>query len=74
MVQNLPEIWETWVQSLGWADPLEKGTATHSSILAWRIPWTEAIPYGTCKELYMTEQQTFSLSMVNKLYLSTRLQ
>jgi len=32
---------ETWVQSLGWKDPLEKGTATHSSILAWRIPWTE---------------------------------
>ena len=32
---------ETWIQSLGWEDPLEKGTATHSSILAWRIPWTE---------------------------------
>ena len=31
---------ETWVQSLGWEDPLEKGTVTHSSILAWRIPWT----------------------------------
>ena len=41
MVQNLPEIWETWVQSLGWEDPLEKGKATHSSILAWRIPQTE---------------------------------
>ena len=34
-------MWETWVQSLGWGDLLEKGTATHSSILAWRIPWTE---------------------------------
>ena len=34
-------MWETWVQSLGWEDPLEKGTATHSSILAWRIPRTE---------------------------------
>ena len=33
-------IWETWVQSLGWGDLLEKGTANHSSILAWRIPWT----------------------------------
>ena len=33
--------YETWVQSLGWEDPLEEGTATHSSILAWRIPWTE---------------------------------
>ena len=34
-------MWETWVQSLGWENPLEKGIATHSSILAWRIPWTE---------------------------------
>ena len=41
MVKNLPAIQETWVQSLGWEDPLEKGTTTHSSILAWRIPWTE---------------------------------
>ena len=36
-----PAMWETWVLSLGWKDPLEKGTATHSSILTWRIPWTE---------------------------------
>ena len=41
LVKNLPAMWETWVQSLGWEDPLEKGKATHSSILAWRIPWTE---------------------------------
>ena len=41
MVKNLPAVQETWVQSLGWEDPLEKGIATHSSILAWRIPWTE---------------------------------
>ena len=41
MVNNLPEMWETWVQSLGWEDTLQKGIATHSSILAWRIPWTE---------------------------------
>ena len=41
MVKNLPVIQETWVQSLGWEDSLEKGMATHSSILAWRIPWTE---------------------------------
>ena len=38
LVKNLPAMWETWVQSLGWEDPLEKGKATHSSILAWRIP------------------------------------
>ena len=40
-VNNLPAPWETQVQSLGLEDPLEKGMATHSSILAWRIPWTE---------------------------------
>ena len=38
-VKNLPAMGETWVQSLDWEDPLEKGMATHSSILAWRIPW-----------------------------------
>ena len=40
-VKNLPAMRETWVRFLGWKDPLEEGTATHSSILAWRIPWTE---------------------------------
>ena len=40
-VKNLPTIWETWVQSLGWEDLLEKGMATHCSVLAWRISWTE---------------------------------
>ena len=40
LVKNPPTIRETWVQSLGWEDPLEKGKAVHSSILAWRIPWT----------------------------------
>ena len=40
LVKNLPAMWETWVRSLGWEDPLEKGKANHSSILAWRIPWT----------------------------------
>ena len=44
LVKNLParqEMWQNWVRSLGWDDPLEEGMATHSSILAWRIPWTE---------------------------------
>ena len=41
-VKNLPAVWETWVRSLGQEDPLEKGMATHSSFLAWRIPWTES--------------------------------
>ena len=40
LVKNVPVMQETWVQSLGWEDPLEKGKATHSSIPAWRIPWT----------------------------------
>ena len=40
LVKNPPAMWETRVQSLGWEDPLEEGMATHSSILAWRIPWT----------------------------------
>ena len=41
MVKNLPAVRETWVQCLGWEDPPEEGMATNSSILAWRIPWTE---------------------------------
>ena len=40
LVKNPPALWETWVQSLGWEDRLQKGMATHSNILAWRIPWT----------------------------------
>ena len=57
-VKNLPAIQDTWVPSLGREDPLEKEMATHSSILAWRIPWTEE-PGGlqsmAHKELDMTE-------------------
>ena len=41
MVKNSPAMQETWVESLGWADPLEEGMATHFRILAWRIPWTK---------------------------------
>ena len=40
LVKNLSAMWETWVQPLDWEDPMEKGKAIHSSILAWRIPWT----------------------------------
>ena len=58
MVKSLPAMWDTWVQSLGQEDPLEKEMATHSSILAWTISWTEELvgysPWG-CKELDMTE-------------------
>ena len=41
MVKHLPAMWKTWVQTLGWEDPLEKEMETHSSTLAWKIPWTE---------------------------------
>ena len=41
LVKNPPAMWETWVRSLGWEDPLEKGKVMHFRILAWRIPWTE---------------------------------
>ena len=41
MVKNLPAMWETWVQSLGQENPVEEGMATCSSIIAWKIPWTE---------------------------------
>ena len=49
MIKNLPAMQETWVQSIGWEEPLEKGMATHSSILAWRIPidrgaWQATVP------------------------------
>ena len=50
MVKNLPAMWETQVWSLGREDPLEKGIATHSSIFAWRIPWTEATVHGVAKD------------------------
>ena len=63
MVKNLPATWETQVQSLGWKDPLEEEMSTHSSILAWKISWTEK-PGGLqswgCKESDTTEQLTFS--------------
>ena len=51
MVKNLPEMQETWVQSLGSEGPLDKGMATHSTILAWRNPWTEEPggPHGVTK-------------------------
>ena len=50
LVKNSFAVWETWVRSLGWEDSLEKGKAAHSSILAWRIPWT-VIVHGVTKSL-----------------------
>ena len=63
MVKNLPVMWETWVRALGQEDPLEKEMATHSSILAWRIPWIGELvgysPWGR-KESDMTEWLTLT--------------
>ena len=47
MVKNMPAMWETWVQSLGWEDPLEEGMATYSSILAWRMPMDRGTWWAT---------------------------
>ena len=58
-VKNLPAMREAWVQSLGWEDPLEEGMATHSSILAWRSPWTEEPGRLQPKEGNTTEGLTF---------------
>ena len=66
LVKNPCAIWETWVRSLGWEDPLEKGKAIDSSVLAWRIPWT-LCQWG-CKESDMTEQ--LSLYSAHTLYIS----
>ena len=68
-VKSLPAVWETWVRSLGWEDPLEKEMATNSSILAWKIPWMESLavcnPWG-CKELDTTEQLHFTSSSLSQ--------
>ena len=73
MVKNPPALQQTQVLSLGQEDPLEKGMATHSSILAWRTPWTEEpgrlnSPWGH-KELDTNEQLTLSLFSLSYLYL-----
>ena len=63
----------TWVQSLGWEDPLERGMAIHSSILAWRIPWTEEagrLQSKGHKELDMTEQLTLKIIVMRAGILS----
>ena len=70
MVKNLPAMQDTWVQSLGWEDPLEKEMATHSSILAWRIPWTEEpglVLHGVTKsQIRLSDQHTTIWNMDNQ--------
>ena len=64
LVKNPPAIQETWVQSLGWEDPLEKGMATHSSTLAWRIPW-RGVP-GRLQSMW-SQRVGYPLSTANTL-------
>ena len=63
-VKNLPAVWETWVRSLGWEDPLEEGMANHSSILAWRIPMDRGAWQATWgrKELDTIERLSTAVS------------
>ena len=63
LVKNLPAMQETWVRSLGWEDPLEKGKTSHSNILAWRMLWT-VYSWG-CKDLNTTEQLLLHFSEVH---------
>ena len=67
LVKNLPAMWETWVQSLGGEDPLEKGKATHSSIQAWRIPWTVE-PVGSQRVEHDSVTFTFRVTLRSKTY------
>ena len=71
MVKNLPAMQKTWVHPVGWEDPLEKGMATHSTVLAWRIPWTEepgghrvAKHWTQLKRLSMHVKQIYNLGQV----------
>ena len=70
MVKNLPAMQETWVPSLGWEDPLDKEMATHSSILAWRIPWTRGAWQATVDrlaELDITEVTEHTCTLEEKI-------
>ena len=71
MVQNLPAMWETQIRSLGWVDPLEKEMATHSSILAWRIPWTEKLGGLQSMGLQSQTQLITAHLSIHLLYAST---
>ena len=70
MVKNPPVMWETWIQSLGWEDPLEEGMATHSSILAWRIPvdrgtWQATYTVHGVAESDITERLRTAQAIIN---------
>ena len=59
LVKNLPAMWETWIRSLGWEDPLEKGNTTHSSIVAWRVLWGRKVSDRT-EQLSLSHMELFN--------------
>ena len=65
MGKTLPAMWVTWVQSLGQGDPLEEGMATHSSILAWRVPWTEKLRHFACVSGISMESRRHDVTALN---------
>ena len=67
MVKNLPAMLETWVWSQGWEDPLEEGMATHSSILAWRIPWSERVGLDWATKPNTTHTHIHTHTHINNL-------
>ena len=69
MVKHLPVMWETWVQSLGREDPLEKEMATHSSTLTWKIPWME--DPGRIKSMWVSKSQTQLSNFTTRLFLDS---
>ena len=66
MVKNLPAMQGMWVRSLGWEEPLEEGMATHSNILAWRIPWTEEPGAKRWTPLKQLSTHTGSVEILNE--------
>ena len=75
-VKNLPAMLETWVRFLGWEDPMEKKMATHSSILVWRIPWTEEPSrlQSMCRKSQTQLSTVFLVSFALKIPLMLRLE
>ena len=69
MVKNLPAMRETRDQSLGWEDPLEKGMATHSSVLPWRIPWTEETGRLQSMGLQRVRQDWITNTLIFKVFI-----
>ena len=68
MVKNPPAMWETWIQSLGWEDPLEESMATHSSILAWRIPMDRGAWWAAVHVVAKNQMTEYSLNTAHPAF------